>query len=239
MPLTDRSQAKDGGFAQVREALKKFKGLVTGCEWGKWGGELIDEKTGLAKPPREFLEITCEDVVILESSEEISMDISELFTFRENCSDYKGSFWVERFLESADKFKILIPDGLVGKIVTWEKVTLEAYDKKGNPKPEFNSTNFIIIGIENAGASKPKTSKPKELVPEGGAVAPPALTDPMVVVQALAIGKTEGELKSAIEIAPALIGTPVHPMAKAGIITQALLGEGKLALVDGKYQLPT
>ena len=235
MPLTDRSQAKEGGFAQVREALKKFSGKVTNVEWGKWGGQLVDDKTGLPKPPREFLEITCEDVVILESTEEISMDISEQFTFRENCSDFKGSFWIERFLESADKFKILIPDGLLGKTVTWERVILEAFDSKGNAKPEFNSTNFIIIGIENAGASKPKASKPQE----SGTIAPPALADPMVVVQALAIGKTEEELKSAIETHPALIGTPVHPMAKAGVITQALLGEGKLALVDGKYQLPT
>lgn len=232
MPITDRSQAIEGGFAQVREALVKFKAKVTDYEWGKWGGELVDEATGKAKPPREFLEINCVDIEVLEYTEELSMDISEKYNFRMNCSDYRGSFWVEKFLESADRFKVLIPDGLVGKIVTWEKVTLEAFDKKGNPTPKYDATNYVIAGVEEAGAPKLKTETSK-----AESVAP-TLADPVALVHNLAIGKTEAELKSAIETHPALEGSLVHPMAKAGVLTQSLIGEGKLALVNGKYQIP-
>jgi hypothetical protein len=253
MPITDRSQAKEGGFAQVREALLKFKGTVipedtrgNKTEFAMWGGELVDAQ-GKKKQPREFLQIVCKDVEILEVAEEITMDIAEGFSFRENCSDFKGSFWIDMFLASADKFKIMIPDGLMGKRITWEKMTLEAVDKDGNAKPEYNSTNYVIVGVEAGDKPQPKkvaakvttkagtpSTTPVEVKVTGEAI----IADPMDIVEGLAIGKTEAELKTAITTHPAFISSPVAPMAKSGIITQALLNAGRLVLVDGKYQKP-
>lgn len=230
MPITDRSKAKEGGFAQVRVALTKFKGTVIGADFDKWGGQLVDEQ-GKKKQPREFLEISCIDVEVLEVTEELTMDISEEFNFRENCSDFKGSFWIEIFLASADAHKILIPDGLVSKRVTFEKATLEAVDKDGNRNPKYDSTNYVIVAVEDV---KPKTQTaiiPTEQPQSGAAV------DPLAVIQELAIGKTEAELKDAISKS-VLAGTSVAPVAEAGILTQALVKEGKLVLVDGKYQKP-
>lgn len=217
MPITDRSQAKEGGFAQVRDALQKFKGLVTDIQWGQWGGQLVDDQ-GKKKPPRDFLEVTCTDVEVLETTEELAMDISEKFTFRVNCSDFKGSFWIDMFLASADAFKILIPDGLKGKVITWEKQTLEAKD------PKYNKTDWVIVGVENA----PAGSTTKKVVS--------APIDPLEVVFNLALGKTEGELQGAINNSPALAGTPSFPLAQNGMLTQALIKAKRLVVVDGKYQ---
>lgn len=222
LPITKREDAKEGGYAQVREVLQKFKGLVTDLSFGQWGGQLVDD-AGKPRPPREFLEISFTGVDVLASSEELSMDISELWTVRINCSDYKGSFWVEMFLASADKFKVLIPDGLKGKVVTMEKQTLEADD------PKYNATGWVIAGIEEAGAKSTAPAKPEAPKPMN--------LDPMATITELAIGKTEDELKDAIPVA--LEGHPMLPLAKAGTLTQSLLKEKKLVLVDGKYQKPS
>ena len=135
MPLTDRKQAKDGGFAQVRGALQKFKGTVDSAEFDKWGGKLVDDD-GKPVPPREFLEVSCSGVEVLEVTEELSMEVTE-WNFRVNCSDFNGSFWVDKFLESADRFKLQIPEGLIGKRITWEKVTREAKRKDGTVDPSI------------------------------------------------------------------------------------------------------
>uniref|UniRef100_A0A6M3KAQ2 Uncharacterized protein n=2 Tax=viral metagenome TaxID=1070528 RepID=A0A6M3KAQ2_9ZZZZ len=233
MPITDRSQAKEGGFAQVRGALQKFKGKVVKAEFGQWGGKLVDDD-GKPVPPREYLEIESVEVEVLEVTEELSMDITE-WNFRENCSEFKGSFWVEKFLESADKFKILVPDGLMNKVITFEKVTLEAFDKTGAPNPKYNSTNYVIVAVEGGGAI---TAKPK-VVAKAQATAPVEVTepeeeestDPMEMALDLAVGKTETQFRTAIGIDPRFAGNPLVQMAKAGIITQALVNEGKLQLV--------
>lgn len=218
MPITDRTQAKDAGFAQVREVLQKFKGDVIDVQWGQWGGQLVDDK-GRKKKARDFMEIISINNEVLESTEPLSMDITEKYTFRVNTSDYKGSFWIDLFLASADKLKILIPDGLKNKCVTWEKMTLE------NEKPEFNKTDWVIAGIEDikAGAAKPATS---------------ANVDPMTLIVGLAIGKTDAELQAAIDTSPELAGSQVLPLAKSGMLTQALIKEKRIVLVDGKYQKP-
>ena len=101
MPITKREEAKESGFAQVREAMLSFAGDVVSAEFGQWGGKLIDEDTGKPILPREFLEVSCVNVEVLEVTEELVMAIDE-WNFRVNCSDFKGSFWVEKFLESAD-----------------------------------------------------------------------------------------------------------------------------------------
>lgn len=233
--ITDKSQAKEGGFAQVRAALTKFKGTVVSTDSGQWGGQLVDPETGKKKPPREYFEINFTDVEVLESTEVISMDISEEFSVRLNCSDFKGSFWIDMFLASADKFKLLIPDGLVGKRLTMEKTVLEAFDKAGNAKPEYNSTGYVIVGVEESGGAKPAKVKPAPQ-PSGGVMS--LVADPMGLVADLADGKTDAELKKAILEHPGLVGSPVLPLAKAGMLTQVLINEGKLALVDGKYQKP-
>ena len=229
MPITKREDAKEGGFAQVREALQKFKGLCTDAVFDMWGGQLVDDQ-GRPRQPREFLELSFTDVEVLEATEELAMDISEQWTIRENCSDYKGSFWVEMFLASADKFKILVPDGLKGKILTMEKQTLEAFDKDGNPKPEYNATNYVIVGVEEVGTKAAKTTAPKPVATT------PVQGDPMDIVETLAIGKTEAELTAALNASPELATHPMGALAKAGMITQALVNANRLALVDGKYQ---
>jgi len=224
MPITDRSQAKEGGFAQVRAALSKFKGKVKSAEWGKWGGQLVNPETGKPLPAKEFLEITSVENEVLEVTEELTMDISEEFNFRVNCSDFKGSFWIDMFLASADKHKVMIPDGLVDKVVTWEKQTLE------NENPKYNATNYVIAGIEVGSKAAPK----KGAVKPAASVVPTG--DPMDIVLNLALGKTSDELKAIIPTA--LAGSPLLPLANAGTVTQILLTQGKLALVDGKYQKP-
>ena len=218
-PITDRTQAKEGGYAQVREALLKFKGNVTDVQWGQWGGQLTDPSTGRKLPAKEFMEVTCTNNEVLESTEPLNMDISELFNFRVNTSDFKGSFWIDMFLASADAHKVLIPDGLKGKRITWEKQTLE------NENPTYNKTDWVIVGIEEmTGVTPTQPATPT--------------ADPMDVVAEIAIGKTEAELSAAIDKEPRLAGSQVLPLAKSGMLAQALIKNGKLALVDGKYQKP-
>lgn len=242
MPLVRREDAKESGFAQVREAMTKFEGDVVRAEFGQWGGKLIDEDTGKPIPPREFLEIECVNVEVLEVTEELAMAIDE-WNFRVNCSDFKGSFWVEKFLESADRFKLLIPDDLVGKRITWVKVTLEAVDGKGVRKPKFDSTNYIIESVKAAPKAAPKIT-PKvtpaaeavEEVTEETAVAEEPATggaeDPMEVALELAVDKTETQFRSAISLHPQFVNSPLLPLAKAGAITQALVKDGKLVEVQ-------
>lgn len=235
MPLTDRSQAKESGFAQVREALQKFEGTVASAEWGQWGGKLVDED-GNKIPPREFLEVSNVDVEVLEVTEELVMPIEE-WNFRVNVSEYKGSFWVEEFLASADKAKVLIPDDLGGKRIVWKKVTLVARD------PKYNSTNFVLESIKGEVKVAPKVVKVKtpitvveeeaeEVPDEGGGI------DPMEAALELAIGKTEAQFRTAVSLDPQFANSPLLPMAKAGVITQSLVNDGKLVLVDKKYQKP-
>ena len=241
MPLTDRKQARESGFAQVREAMVSFVGDVVGAEFSQWGGKLIDEETGKPIPPREFLEISCVNVEVLEVTEELAMAIDE-WNFRVNCSDFKGSFWVEEFLASADEHKILIPDGLIGKRITWRKVTLEAVDGKGVRKPKFDSTNFIIDKIEEAPKAAPKITPkvtPVEEVAEGAEevdetyeAAKADQGDPMEIALGLAVDKTETQFRSAISLHPQFVNSPLLPLAKAGAITQALVKDGKLVEVQ-------
>ncbi len=259
MPITNRAEAKDGGFAQVREALVAFEGDVVEAdakgqktEFSMWGAGTNPD--GTPKAPKEFFQIVCVNVVPTEVTEELSMDITEGWTFRENCSDYKGSFWVEAFLASADKNKVQIPDGIIGKRVLFKRFTLEAKDKNGQPNPKFNSTNYIIEKIVSKGASTApkvvaKTAKPaaqtvaaspqvaiEEVAEEVPPAEPNAGADPMAVALELAIGKTEAQFRSAVALHPLFANSPLLPLAKAGAITATLVTEGKLKLatVNGK-----
>ncbi len=246
-PLLDRKQAKESGFAQVREALQKFEGTVGSAEFGQWGGELIDEETGKTRPPKEFLEVTCTEVEVLEVTEELSMEIDE-WNFRVNCSDFNGSFWVERFLESVDKHKLLIPEGLVGKRIVWTRVILEAVNKNGERQPKYDSTNFIIESVKAVAKAAPKIS-PKVTAAPAQAEAEevptedtPNAVDPMEAALTLAVGKTEAQFRTAVALDPQFTNSPLLSMAKAGIVTQSLVTEGKLVVVkEGNkevYQLP-
>lgn len=221
MPITKREDAKEGGFAQVREALQRFKGLCIDAIFDKWGGQLVDDD-GKKLQPREYLELSFIGTEVLEATEELNMDISEEWSVRINCSDFKNSFWVDMFLVSADKFKLLVPTDLKNKVLTMEKQTLEAND------PQYNSTSWVIVGVEEPIAGTAKAIKTE---------APTQAADPSSAILELALGKTDEELKAAIS--EALKGHPMLPLAESGLLTQALVGGGKLVLVDGKYQKPS
>lgn len=256
-PVTNRSEAKEGGFAQVREALVAFQGNVVAqdargnkTEFAQWGSQLDDN--GKPKAPKEYLQIVCTNVTPVEVTEELTMDISEGWTFRENCSDFKGSFWIEAFLLSADKAKLLIPDGLIGKRIQFKKFTLEAVNSKtGERQPKFDATNFIIekvIGLadenpvaQTAAVVTPKaetapvvTASPVVATPQVVApvVANASAPDHMTIALELAVGKTEAQFRSAVALHKDFIGSPMLALAKAGVVTQSLVNEGKLALVD-------
>ncbi len=248
MPMTDRSQAKESGFAQIREALVAFEGDVVSAEFGQWGGQLTDE-AGKIKPAREFMEITCINVEVTEVTEELAF-VPDEWNFRVNCSDFKGSFWIEKFLESADRAKILIPDGLGGKRIAFRKETLEATDKDGNRVPKFDSTNYVIDHIVGGGAkAAPKvtpkvttTTTPEPVAEVAAGAAEVSTADPMDIARDLAVGKTEALFRSAISLHPAFISSPLLPLAKAGAITKSLVDQGQLVEVkEGNktvYQLP-
>lgn len=226
-PLTDRKQAKESGFAQVREALQSFEGDVVSAEFGQWGGTLIDED-GNPIPPKEFLEVSCVNVKVLTVSEELAMPIDE-WSFRVNCSDFKGSFWVEDFLESADKAKLLIPDDLTGKRIVFVKVS-RTWDIRGK---DVTYTNFVIGSIKGAAGATPQVVAP---APSKGApavvpVAQPAEADPMEIALDLAVDKTETQFRSAISLHPSFVNSPLLPLAKAGAITKSLVEQGKLVEV--------
>lgn len=228
MPVTKTEDLKEGGFAQVREVLQKFKGKVTSAPFDLWGGQLVDPATGKSRPPREYFELNFTDVEVLEATDELSMDISEQWSVRINCSAVKNSFWGKMFLPSAEANKIVVPDGFPGKILTMEKQTYEADDAA------FNKTDWVVVAVEEGGNPAPKTKAAKAET----TIAPTATVDPMAFITELAIGKSEDELKTAIAGAKELQGSPVLPLAKTGMITQQLVNDGKLALVDGKYQKP-
>jgi hypothetical protein len=245
MPLTDRSQAKEGGLKQVREALTAFEGDVVAqdardnkTEWGQWGTMVGDD--GKPRPPKEYLQIACVNVVPREFTEELSMDISEGWNIRINTSEYKGSFWVDAFLLSAEKAKVIVPEGMIGKRILFKKFTLQAVNKDGTPNPKFDSTNFVIDKvIGEAGAYVPPsapvqsqtatTAQPATTVP----ASQPATnsTDPMDIAMDIAVGKTEQQFRTAIALNPAFANSPLLSLAKAGAVTQTLVTEGKLKLV--------
>lgn len=155
------------------------------------------------------------------------MDISERYSFRINMSEYSGSFWVDAFLESADENKVLLPDGLEGKRVTFKKVTLEGSE------PKFNVTNYVIdkVAVKTAKVVKPTGLAVATAQPDTMAA------DPMALALDLAIGKTEAQFKSAASLHPALVGNPLLPLIKSGLASQALITDGKMVLgEDGTYQ---
>lgn len=232
--LTDRSKAKQGGFAQVRAALKKFEGDVVGAEEGQWGGQMFDDN-GKPLPPKEFLEISCVNVEVLETTEELSMPIDE-WNFRVNCSEYDGSFWVDKFLEAADRFKIQIPNQLIGKRIIWEKVPMTFSRKDGT---EITSENFVIAGIKGEATAKAPNTQPNTqptTAPsppqEVPATSPESAqsADPMEIAADVAVGKTEAQFRAAIATNPTFANSPLLAMAKAGAITQTLVNEGRLVL---------
>lgn len=222
-PIVDRKQARESGFAQVREALLSFEGDVVSAEFSTWPGGGMGTD-GKPLPTKDYLEISCVNVKVLEVSEELAMPVDE-WNFRVNCSDFKGSFWIEEFLKSADEQKVLIPDGLVGKRVTFTKKTLESVDSKGVRKPQFDSTNYVITGI-NGGNSVP---------------AAPAI-DLMATAMTVAVGKTETQFRSAISLHKDFANSPMLQLAKTGALTKTLVDSGALVeAVEGNktvYRLP-
>ena len=214
-PIYKTSEAKSGGWAQTRKALQKFEGTLVSAEEGQWGGELIDKNTGKPVPPREFVEIRCIGNVALESTEELSMDISDEFTFRINCSESDNSFWVAAFLASADKAKVLFPDDLMNKRVVWEKVSYGA--------GQYEKTDFVISKVmENGEVPTPQAQVN---------VPPAALIDPMEIACNLAVGKTETQFRSAAGLHPAFVGSPLLALIKSGSVSSSLVEQGKLVLV--------
>ena len=227
MPITKRSELKSGGFAQVRAALQSFEEDCIGAEFGQWGGQFVDDEGNL-QPTREFFEVESTNVVPIEVTEELSMDISSRFSFRINCSETANTIW-DRFLESADKAKLLVPEGLVGKRISWKKVTIEGSE------PKFTSSNFIIDKVKQitpkvikpVGTAKPVVLSPAQAVPN----------DLTALALELAIGRTEQQFRSAANLHPQLRGSQLLPLIKAGLTSAALITEGKIVLDEaGVYQ---
>ena len=234
-PITDRSKLKEAGFAQVRAALVSFEGDCTGAKFDKWPGRLLDED-GKAQAPREYLEVTSENNVPLEITEDLTMDISELWTFRVNCSEALNTIW-DDFLASADEHKILVPEGLVGKRIRWKQATRE-YTIRG---VERTSTNYIIDAVVSDNPVAKPVAKPARQEPDPGGDDGGA-SDPMEIALQIALGKTETEFRKAIAEEPGFRSSPLLALAKAGAITNTLVQQGKLVLVkDGSkntYALP-
>ncbi len=244
MPVYKKEEAKSGGFQQVREAIQAFEGDVSKVEEGQWGGQLVDDK-GKPRPPKGYFEIETTNNIVIEATEDLSMDIAEKFSFRINMSEYLGSFWVVAFLESADRNKVLLPDGLKGNRVMFRKMTLEGSE------PKFNVTNFVIDKVVKKTVTAPKivaktVAKPtiaKPVItlrvsqPQAAENASVAEDNTMELALSLAIGKTEQQFRSAAGLHPKLIGSQLLPLIKAGLASQALIADGKMILgEDGKYQ---
>ena len=219
MPIYKRSEAKESGWSQVRAALTKFEMNVAIAEDGKWGDG------------KEYLEIKGTNLHVLEASEELSMDVEgQEFNFRENCSMSNGSFWVDEFLASADENKILLPDGLINKRVTFLKKTKLAFNKDGTPNPKYNSTNYVIAGVAPIVAGVAPVASAPVVAPAVVA----SVEDPMAIALELAVGKTETQFRSAIGLHPLFANSPLLGMAKAGMVTLSLVKEGRLVEVkDG------
>ena len=110
----------------------------------------------------------------------------------------------------------------------------------------------MIVGVEGAPvASKPapkviaKPTTTKSTSPVEAPVMAEVIddTDPLAAALKVALGKTEAQFRTAIAIDPAFAGSPLISLARAGMVTQALVNEGKLVLVkQGSkevYQLPS
>lgn len=221
MPVTKRSEAKESGWAQVRAALTKFEGDVLSADFDTYPPSVGED--GKPLPPKEFLEVVCANVKVLEFTEPLSMDINgQEYTFRVNCSDYTGSFWIEDFLEAADRFKLLIPDDIVGKRLLWKRLSRE-FDIKGVKR---YAVGFVVDGVIGSAATS-----------DSGGVAPAAVLDPMVVSLELAVGKTEEQFRSSISLSPGL-DDAFKTLAKTGAITNYLVTENKLVIVtEGDRQV--
>ncbi len=226
MPTWKKEEARESGWAQTREVIQSFEGDVSKVELGIWAPRANPD--GSMQEPKEFIDITSINNRVLETLEEPSMDITASYNFRVNMSDFKGSFWVEKFLDACEKLHILLPDGLQGKHIVWKKMTQEAVRKqKGGVTtrvPEFDSTNFVpvVIGVSA-----------QQNVPIQATVPAATVTDPMELIMNLAIGKTDAQFKSAIGLDPVFVNSPYLPLAKSGAIMQTLLAQGKVKLVAG------
>jgi len=237
MPVTDRSQAKSGGWQQVRAAIQSFEADVTNAEFGEWGQSVFE---GERKKPKEFFEITTTNVNVLEVSEPLAFEPEE-FNFRINCSDYNGSFWIDAFLGKADELKLAIPDDIIGKRVRFKKEAFayEVTDRQTKEKKSGTKFDWVIDAVLGDAGSP---SSPSPVSSSGSAPTPTASNvDPMIEMLELAVGKTENQFRSAVGLNPAFPDY-LKSLAKAGAITETFIKEGKLTLVkDGNkevYQKP-
>jgi hypothetical protein len=241
MPIYKSDEAKTGGWQQVRTAMQRFEMDVVGTEDGQWGGTTLGED-GKPLPPKEYFEVHGNNMHVLNSTEPLEMDVEgKEFSFRVNTSESKNSFWVDNFLASADKNKILLPDGIVGKRVVWIKQSKE-WDISGK---KIAYTNYVIESVRDSVVTAPPIQQvvqtqtaPAPTTPTS--VTPPIVSvteDPMQIALELAVGKTEAQFRSTVSMHPSFINSPLLPLAKAGAITSMLVSEGKLKLVsDGTKQ---
>ena len=96
-PITNKADAKKNGWAQTREAVTEFKGLVTSAGFDQWGGVLFDDN-GNPKPPREFLEVKTTDNIVIAATEDPSMDITSEYNFRRTVRTLKAAGGSRTFL---------------------------------------------------------------------------------------------------------------------------------------------
>lgn len=223
MPITRSDEAKEGGFTQVREALQSLEMDVVAADYGDWGDS---QKYG--KGPQEFLSLDGENVVVLESTEELSMDISQEYNLRINCSDYKGSFWVEHFIPSCEAHKLILPDSrigdpgnLIGKRLAFKKVAMEYQTKDGGGV----KNDYVVVGVKEIkkGTSKVDAPAPTEASTEEELAG---------VVIDLADGKTAAQFKSAASLNTSLRGSPLLPMIQSGELVQGLIDDGLLVVEE-------
>ena len=236
------SEAKSGGWQQVRDNLTKFECVVTGVVMDSWGGTALGDD-GKPLPPKEYFEVKCSGLKPLVVSEPLEMDVEgQDFSFRINMSESKGSFWIDNFVASAEKNNVQLPDGLTGKLVIFTKDTKTFYKKDGSVNTTFKpQTNYVIEKVTNiSGMPTAQVSAPAlAVVAQVATTVAPATqveADPMVIATGIADGRTEAEFREVIAMHPNFMGTPLLAFAKAGALTQTLVNEGKIKLgADGKY----
>lgn len=136
-PIFDKAQAVDSGWEQLRKAMLSFEGDVIKVEFGEYPPTLNAD--GTQRGAREFMDVTCRNWKAITVTEVLNF-FPEEFSFRVNCSSGKGSFWVDEFLESADRNRIILPNGLLGNRILWIRV-----DKPWTVKEKSGVTSGYVI----------------------------------------------------------------------------------------------
>ena len=197
MVVYNSKDAVEGGWQQVRSAMTKFACIVVGIEEGTWGGKLVDDD-GERITPRQYLEFKCINLQPMEVTEPLTMDVAgKEYSFRINTSDAKNSFWIQKFVASAERLGLLLPEGIINQQVVFGKETMFGKNEKtGEMQPKYDSTNFVIISVAPVGVA-----------------AAPAMVAPPAPPLAVAVPMTVAPVAPPIPVAalPVAVAPPITP----------------------------